>query len=841
MAKYLCIILMGILCPLAMQAQHTRPASSDIPFPSPGTVKAWWNSPALKSSLVDSLNSRSGKLMGKSPLNNNWQQQMPNDLLKGLNDTAKAQFFSFVNQSMGSEQLEKLKKGYGVLKDTAQISHYLDSKLRGFYAWKDDTRILPLMQAGAYKNSFKGATVSAFYDNTPASVSRAGFHVQVTDQLVVGNIPFNINYTNLSGQSTLTDILSDQGLAKVSFDKEAYLERMSKYVESNYDLKKYFLGDIDVAGAVKSFASNRINSIQQEMAQLGKAGLPFKDLISADQLLHLDKDQIKQVLLSQSGSGLQANDLDSAYASVLKGQMGADSLSEAQREHLERVVAARDYLQKIEALKQEMGTGLSVKETLSRQNITNQQVGGWLNDAKTKSGTAKELLPLGFFQRLMLNAKNLNIGNIAASGSKGSVSDLFMAGAQGSFLNKSDKFLMLGLGKRNDGAGIKDLPFNSSLAPSTFAMQFMQLGKGDVDKEHSHIAIVNANTKNTSVRQFTPQQLSRNIFVGAVSQQLSVGEYGSLGVELSKSSTSFNNAAVGNEYALSSKAAAFTLFDDFWQTLSAGVDFAGEVKDWRLTHRVYLSYSGLGYSNPATPYASRGSFKYGAQLKRSWQKNKVMVGVKMDMQDMSTSPLTNSKWKNQQIAIDTRIKLKRNLSLTAQLRQAMMKSIREHAISTGFLTRQFTLSSQMGGKIFALPHSSNVMMGVQQMDIADAQSVLVNLNVNHSLVINNNMLSVNLFYNRDIKNNALYGNLLTVESAWNYTLLKKFSCSSGGTFLDNKSVVKQVGVKQTINTNLLPKLNANLYVDCRKNLLNTPQNYLFGNFRSEIALHYLLN
>jgi hypothetical protein len=844
MAKYLCIILMGILCPLVMQAQLAPPTRSDTNIPIPAKGKEWWSNPILKYSMMDSLNQRSRDVAGKPFLNSGpgmVPTEMSNKLLKGLNDSAQQQFFSYVNQSMGADHVERLKKGYGLLRDSSQMNRYLDSKLRGFYAWKDAARLVPQMQAGAYQNSFKGFTVTAFADNTPAAIAKTGFNIQLEDQLILGNIPFNIQYANLSGQSTLTDILSDQSLAKVSFDKDAYMKRMSKYVSSNYDLNKYFLGDIDVAGAVKSFATQRISEIQQEMQGTVNGGAFFKELISAEQLVHLDSNQIKQVLLSQSGLNLQSSDLDSGYLNVLKERAVSDSLNAELRERIQKVEAAQSYLKKIQSLKIDMGNGLAIKETLSKQVTTNAQVSGWLNDPMTKANTAKELLPLGFFQRLMLSAKSINIGNIAASGTKGSVSDLFMAGAQGSFLSNNNKFLMMGLGKRNDGAGIKDLPFSNSIAPSSFAMQFMQFGKGDVDKAHSHLGVVNANTKSTDTRQFTPQQLSRNIFVGAISQQLSVGEYGALGVELSKSSTSFNNSSTGNEYALSSKAAAFTLFNDFWQTLSAGIDFAGEVSEWRLTHRVYLNYAGLGYSNPATPYASRGSLKYGAQLKRSWQKNKIVVGVKMDMQDMSTSPLTNSKWKNQQVAIDARFKLKRNLSLTTQWRQAMMKSVRDNNEVTGFLTRQFTMSSQIGGKIFSLPHSSNVMLGVQQMDMTGAQSVLVNLNVNHSLVINANMLSFNLFYNRDIKNNALYGNLLTAESAWNYTLVKKVNCSSGATYLDNKDVVRQVGIKQTFNTNLLPKLNANLYLDCRKHLLNTPQNYLFGNFRSEIALHYLLN
>ncbi len=422
MAKYLCIILMGLLCPLLTQAQHARPAPSVAPFPVYESAKELWNNPVLKNTVLDSLNKRTHMGIPKSIVHPGVLKlagEMPASFssLKGLDDLTRVQFLDYVNKSMGPDKVEQLKKGYELLKDTARISNYLERKLRGFYAWKDMPRMQPLLQAGAYDNHFKGVSANAFYDNTPAAVAKSGFHIQLEDQLIVGNIPFNIRYTNLSGQDNLTDILSDQSLAKVSFDKEAYLERMSKYVKNNYDLDKYFLADIDVTAAVKSFATNRINNIKHEMEAMLPSGSPFNDLLSADQLIHLDSAQIKQVLLSQSSLGLQPGDLDSGSLTALYQKVAADSTNSLLAEQLQKVKATHVYLDKIRTLKQEVGSGLAVKETLSKQNVTHQRVSGWLNDAGTRSGAIKELLPLGFFQRLMMNVKNLNIGNIAASGS----------------------------------------------------------------------------------------------------------------------------------------------------------------------------------------------------------------------------------------------------------------------------------------------------------------------------------------------------------------------------------------------------------------------------------------
>jgi hypothetical protein len=449
------------------------------------------------------------------------------------------------------------------------------------------------------------------------------------------------------------------------------------------------------------------------------------------------------------------------------------------------------------------------------------------------------LLPLNFLQKLLLTAKQLNIGQIAANGSKGGVSGLFMTGLQGTFL-KNDKFLMLGGGKRQDGGYLKDIGLTESIDPSSYVMQFMEVGKGDTESSHSHLAIVNANTRNSNSRRFEQQLMPRNIFVGALSERVSLGEYGEIEAQLSKSATQFKNSANGNEMALASKAAAFTLLDDFWQTISVGLDYTGSVRKWNLDQRVYINYSGLGYNNPATPGGSRGSLKYGAGLKRSWKKNRISVTARADMQDVRTSAVNNNRWHNRQYTLDTRFKVNRHISLTGRFNQATMKGISDRQPGSYFLTRQVSFSSQANGKLIHLPYNSNVMLGVQQIDMLPLRSLLVNLNMNHNFIVNTHVLSLNVFYNKDVRENALYGNLLTLESAWTYQY-GKISCSSGVTYLDNKDVVRQLGVKQTMATQLMRRLNANLYFDCRKNLINTSQNYLFGNFRSELSLQYLLN
>ncbi|QJB42198.1 hypothetical protein HF324_31910 [Chitinophaga oryzae] len=772
--------------------------------------------PLLQGPMINAINSRASGAAVK-------------DVGPALLPVAKQDFYAYVKQLYGDKQLQQVQKGFGLLKDTARIGRYLDEKLRGFYALKGNTDVAGFLKAGAYSNRFKGAAAEAFTDNAAGALMPAVINARIQDNVTLGNIPVNLQFTHIAGQSFIDRDALNNALGKVSFDKEAYIERMNQYVNKAFDLNKYFLQDIDVRAAFKDYADKKLQKVGEDMSRLvadkGQQLTALSNLISPEQLIYLDSNQIKNLVLDIPGFQVEE--------ARLLSDLPDSALSP-------KTAMARRYLHKLWELKSTLSQGLTAQQTLATQTAVENSIRKGLNNNDSKVRNIKELLPLNFLQRLLLQAKSLQAGKIAA-GEKGSVvKDLFMSGAAGSFLN-DDKFMMLGAGVRNDAADIKNIGLNEGVDPSSFSMQFLQLGKGDVSGPHSHIGIVNANSRAASGHQLNPNTLARNVFVGAVSEQVSLGEYGTIAAEISKSNSEYRNAAAGNDYALTSKAAAFTLFNDFWQTISVGLDYTGTVKSLDLSQRAYISYSGLGYSNPAAPGSARGTVRYGLNLRRSWNKRRVTVGFRADLQDMRMSALTNSHWKNSAYTMDARVKVKKNFSLSTRIGQSVMKGISDKMDQPGYVNRHISLSSQYSGKLWSLPQSNNVTFSLQQMDILPVKSLLVNLNVNQSFIINANMLTVSLMYNKDVKGQALYGDLLTAETGWSYTVLKKLACTSGITYLNNKTVVEQAGVKQSVGTELLPRLNVNLYLDCRKNIVNTTQNYLFGNFSTQLMIHYLLN
>lgn len=711
-------------------------------------------------------------------------------------------------------------------KDSLRLMRYVDRLQRSSQSLKDNIPDLKQYLRTPLQNSLQNISGRLIYEDVPA-MSGIRWEVQAADQFTVANMPFNISYTNLAATG-YTHYLNG-GIFKVSFDHEAYVQQLTGKLNTFYDLKKDLLKDLDMEPVIKGYVDRRIRSIHAEMDSLFNTApaslLPAG--MDVDQLIQLDTAQIKHLLT------------DNNYIPL---PPGADTLAAQATTQVQE--ARNTYLQKILQLKAALDSGEPLKEQMGRYDNIKEQALGFLNRKDNTISNIKQRLPLNALQRLFLHMKTFNIGSFhAATAGSTAVSNLFLRGAAGTFFNKG-KSIMAGIGSRFDGVGMKDAAFTENLVANHFAMQFASLGKGDPGKEHTQLTFLNANSRNNDLRQVVQQFLPRNSFVGTFAKQVSVGQHGAISGEFSKSATRFNESVAGPDgYMPANKIAALSFLNDFWQTISAGVNYSDSYDELGLSHKIYVTYSGMGYNNPGAPGAARGSWQYGLQVRHKWKQHNLVTGFKADRKDINTG--LAGGWKNQQYAADISWRLKRIGSFTARLLQSSMKSTGQGMPANSFLTRQVTVTSQMNLPIGALPANSMIILGLQQMDFTAAgilnRGLLINASIMENVVINSNVLSISIFYNHDVKQNALFSDMLNADAGWNYTLLKRIACSSGITYLDNKGVVRQAGIKQTAATNLLPRLNASLYIDCRKNLFNTAMNYLYGTFRSELSLQYLIN
>jgi hypothetical protein len=604
--------------------------------------------------------------------------------------------------------------------------------------------------------------------------------------------------------------LEDDNLLKFNFDKDAYLKKIDAHVRKNYDLKKYFLDDIDFRGQLQSFVGEKLKSFEN-------MGDSLSSLVKPEQVIYLDSMQLRNVL----------------HENVMK-----DPLRPSADSTLDR------YMARLLDLKKELGGGLEIKDMLNSQHAVRSNLGKWMQDPASTTRIAQNLVPMSGLQRFFMKVKDLNLGNIAANASKGTVSDLFMTGMAGSLLSKNN-YLMTAIGKTREIRGM-DAGLDATMNAPARSLQFVRLGKGDLGNGHSHLSVLNANSRNEPGRAPNVHALMQNTFVGAVSKEIDLGEYGKIEAELSKSANrTGGNGPSSQDHAAMTKAAVANFFDDFFVTISTGLSYSGSVKEWGTTHTVYFNYSGMGYNNPGNPYARRGMIQYGLNLKRSWLKNRAVIQLRSDVKNMERSAVSGSQWKNYNFSLNGRYRLSRKLTLSSRLMQSQMNTVSDKYSDAVFTNRKISFSSSWNGKTGNLPFFNQASLGLQQMNYITAaapiNSLFINTQVSHTIPINGKMIAATIFYNRDLKNAAVYSNLLNMDAGYHYTLLKILQCGSSLTFLDNKDVVRQIGIRQQAAAQLLKRWNVNVSVDARKDLINSAQNYLYGNFRTELSLHYQLN
>lgn len=688
--------------------------------------------------------------------------------LSNLNAGARQQFIQYLRAGNSKQGISMMQHVYTGFHDSLKVAGFINDKLRGFYALAPGH---PINLPGNIQNKLNGISWQTIYSDTTAMLSGWWNEGKIQDVISLSSIPVQLHYSTLSG---FNDGLRNMQFLQFNFDKEAYLDKVNKRIRQSYDLNKYFLDDIDIKSSMQTYIHSQLYEYDS-----------VKGRISPDQIMLLDSAQLA-IVLQKSPDG---------------------------------------YKQKVWELKGQLGDVKEMNKLLGAQKEAQRRVATDLQNPAHAGRVATDLLHLSTLQRFLLHVKELKAGSI------GTLSDVFMTGAAGSYL-KSNNYMMLVAGKSNE-LGMQDLGMQSATGNSSYAMQYLRIGRGDISSKHTHVSALNANAKPQLNNGFNTAVMSRNVFVGSISQQCDLGSLGKIDIELSKSSSRFGNSNF-HDAATVSKSAASQFMNDLWATASIGLSYAGELTKWRLSQKLYMSYSGLGYVNPGSPFGSRGTFQYGMMVKRTWLKNRAAISFRTDVRNQALSTLTADRRRSLQVAADGRYRFSRRWTMSMNLLQ---NTLQEKG-STAFMNRKISFMSQSNGRINGLRFTNNTSLGLQQLHYQSIHSLFINLSSMQTIMAGPGMVVASLYYNRDVNNSAIYNNLLNLDGGYQYMLWKTISCGTSLVYMDSKAVVRQVGLRQQLSAQLLKRWQVAVSADARKNLLNTAANFYYGKFNTTTSLHY---
>lgn len=767
----------------------------------------------------------------------------------GMKDSVMGEFLHYVGNNFGKERVNKLAKSLLVSGDSAGLQKYLGNKLKGFYAIKGKEAFKIPAFSNVVDGDFKGARYQVVRDNTALAPSPWMHQWQVAQDIQLMDIPFHVEFSNLSDSYAP---LRYNNLVKVSFDKEGLNKGLKSKLEKYYEMEKYLLNDLDVLSFVKTHfqeeLAQQIDNLKTDAITDPKAMLLSK--MSYDELLKLNMDQVKEKIMPSAR--VQAmRDQITAYDEVLIGQ--AKTMLPKHRDSLLNLVNdKKSYLASLEQMVTKVGdvknklaaSGINVNQvTQAQQQSSSQALSKWRQPQTTKEA-AENLLPQNGFQRFFKDITSLNAGTFGANKSERTLSALIAGGLQIEALKKNT-LLGGGFGKIKDGSYLKDAGLQNSLFSPAVSMQYAQIGKGASASGNTRVTILNSNTYSPGTLHYDALNMARNTFVGTISKTFRVRKTGNVEAEVSKSATQFRNtASVSPDQAMEAKSALYSYTEDLLQTLSVGVRYQDDWEKLGMTHNARIAYAGFGYNNPGNPSAARGAIQYDMQVRKFLDKRKGFVQVQFANRNYNYATDGSQRWSNLQLNVQARYRFSRTLSLGARVNQYQLVRKTDDGKEKMYVSRKIAAESQYSQAIAGVSQQTMVSLGLQQFNNIYVQqggkSNMMLLQWMTTVPLNKLQATASLFYNKELTDTKLIGDQLNGEMGIGYTLLKKIMLNSSLTYLDNKLAARQVGTRQSVNTSLFRNCIVGFYVDWRKDLIDPVNPYLYGNFRGEITLNYLI-
>ncbi|WP_421939088.1 hypothetical protein [Pedobacter sp.] len=707
-------------------------------------------------------------------------------------------------------------------------------------------------------------------------------------------------------QSDLGKLLLGDGLKKDKKKinlSDFSVENASQYIKPETPVSgKNFLNNLTFNGTLKVYGLpldlaimnnyNAIRSFRPDQGNLFKFDVPrpnFNSFFKAD----LERyNQFKKNVLS--GKSLEA-DLKKKVVTKLSGIANNKLTGNAELASLLNNPAALRELvtmdeaalhQKIDGLFanlkteiQEKGKDIYSKQSDSLSSLLLQKKAALLKEIQTvrselaSSGLDPEKIAL--FQKIAENkisqkeletffiaelSKNKNLSWLQRSYSR--IGE-FQAGNFGSvlpgnFLNR-DLFLngfnfslrtargpvRLGLSTNKDVGYNKDAGFESS----TFAIPRMytylsvpttnfSFGSGKLswigvyDKQFSNSLSTNLNA------------VPRNNLVFTVSQALQLKKAGTLNFDISKSSTQYKNlVSLGPDQLMIDRNTNGNYFrDDFFETMSFGVNHAIDSKKMNLKSTVYVNYSGAGFQNPGQQGIGNLNMRFGANIRKSMFKNKLTLAMRTDFKNMPISATDNAHWQNHNIQLDSKIRISKKSTIGLKYIDNGVDKVAGNTTPV-YSSAKLQLDLNSSYRFLGLNAFTHAGLAKQQMNNPQTmlKASLIQFNYLQTLLFKGFSVNGTIFYNKELNTTTVMGNMLNTDVSLQYQIFKSVSLSSGITYLDNQHLARQAGIRQNVQFMLLKHFDINAYLDLRKNIISPSYPDLFSTTRAELSIHYYLD
>ncbi|RDC55861.1 hypothetical protein DU508_16510 [Pedobacter chinensis] len=660
-------------------------------------------------------------------------------------------------------------------------------------------------------------------------------NVTINGQLTIFGMPVDLSVAN--NYNALRSFNPQQGnLFRFNVPKPGFDQLFGAELSRYKSLRSTILQNKNLESLLRSKIQSRLSTIAHDKL----SGSPkLASLLNNPDALHK--------LISMDEKQLRSR-LDEAFADLKQHvNSKSDAIQQTATDSLKKIVIAEQekLVKEITSIKKELNAnGLDEAKLMVFQKILENRI----SKKELETFAMEELSRnpnLNWLQRSYSQLGEFQAGNFGSVLPGNSLNrDLFLNGFNVSFKTARGP-VRAGLSSNKDIQASKDIGFETSTFSLPKLYTYLSVPTTNFSFGSGKLSWVGAYDRQFSGSMATAlNALPRNNLVFTLSQALNLKQGGMLNLDVSKSSTQYKNlASLGPDQLMLDRNTNGNYFrDDFLETMSLGMNHSLDAKRMGLKSSVYINYSGVGFQNPGQQGIGNLNLRFGGNIRKNMFHNRWSLALRSDFKNMPISALDHAHWKNYQVQVDSRIKLFRASSLNIKYMENGVEKVAE-TVTPVYGSRKVQVDLNSSYKVMGINSFSHIGMGRQEMrnPLSQGNTNLAQLNYLQTMVFKGFSLNASLFYNRELSQTTILGNMLNSDLGIQYQIFGTVSMSTGLSYLDNQSLARQAGVKQSIQFMLRKHFDVSGYLDLRRNMITPLYPDLFSTSRAELSIHYYLD